>query len=262
MLRIRAEQTRELQRQIALGQLQEDMIVHLRNFAPNDAEAIGDDGVRRAVRFGAERARVYGVTNAGLLRFHVELMFMFGGLFDTDPLLPWAREILVDPDISDEEARSRSLHDAMLVYLDAVAGPDRSFARETLHRVGRVRLENLSGANHGREQEAVDALLLLDPVRGAHLGAARLRGFVRYAAEAANRRSLATDRGIAIVTLMMFVMGHGFAEDPLFPWASATFADTSLADPDARVARLERGLATYVERALRPVVGRPPHGRG
>lgn len=129
MLRIRAEQTRELQRQIALGQLQEDMIVHLRNFAPNDAEAIGDDGVRRAVRFGAERARVYGVTNAGLLRFHVELMFMFGGLFDTDPLLPWARGILVDPDISDEEARLRSLHDAMLVYLNAVAGPDRSFAR-------------------------------------------------------------------------------------------------------------------------------------
>src|SRR3954454_24480566 len=93
MWTIRSEQF-DVFEQAALSHFEDDMVRHLREFAPAHAKGVGDAGLRRVIRVGIERAKSYGYSLRGPVRFYIELMIQFGSDFDTDPLLPWAGEHL------------------------------------------------------------------------------------------------------------------------------------------------------------------------
>jgi hypothetical protein len=227
------------------------MVVHLQSFVPRFSEILGDAGLRRCIRFGVERARVYGIENPGFLRFYVELMFMYGGMFDTDPLVPWARRILRNPSIPNEAARVNRLYEAMLWYLEHIGGPKRSFATQALRNLQKGRFKDMPVAElRASEQKALDALSELYPQRCAYLGEPLLRQLLQRGAEEAARHGIGTDRGIVLLTGMMFAMGHGAAEDPLLPWISTTLRDPAIKDPERRVARLEKRTQIYLDRAV------------
>jgi hypothetical protein len=240
---------------VGVDKLEDEMVPHLRAFAPNDSETLGDAGVRRVVRLGVRRAAAHGITNVGLLRFHVELVFMFGSHFDADPLLPWASDVLSDPMTPDPQRRTARLYEALCAYLPVVAGPRRSFAIQSLRNLRLHGLDPLAGSAP-REQRILAALERAYPERCRYLGDDTLRRFVDHAAEKAASHGLSTDPGITLEALAMFVLGHGFAEDPLYPWAREALADAS-----QRELKLRQGLEAYVDRALRHVDGRPGDGR-
>jgi hypothetical protein len=250
MIRVHDRQLAEVGRSLAPELFEDEMSVHLRQFSPRHAEAIGDDWVRRAVRLGIERASAYGVTNPGFLRFYVEMMFLFGGTFDTDPLLPWAGDILRDPGLPNEAARMGRLHEAMLAYLAAVDGPERGASLEALRRLRQVLREKIPAADLLVEQNAVDTMTRIHPTFCAFVGEPPLRELVRRASEVAGRLDLGTPPGAVLVAGMTLALGHGFAADPLFPWVRATLLDPSLTSPAARVARLQKRAETYLDRAL------------
>ncbi|MEZ4313049.1 MAG: hypothetical protein R3F14_33930 [Polyangiaceae bacterium] len=125
------ERSSEAQKAIGLERFEEDMVIHLREFVPKHSEVIGEEWVRRSIRVGIQRARSYGVTNPGLLRFYVELMFMFGGRFDRSAVSVGWRYPL-SPTILNGGHMDR-LYDATQAYLNAtgrlghpVARPDAS----------------------------------------------------------------------------------------------------------------------------------------
>lgn len=250
MIRVHDKQIESLERSLALERFEDEMVVHLNGFVPRFSEVLGPHGVRRAVRFGIERARVYGVTNPGLLRFYVELMFMYGGMFDTDPFVPWAGPILRDPTIPDEVTRIDRLYDVTLRYLEDIGGPERSFATQALRNLQKIRFKDFPVAELRSGDKCIETLTRIYPQRCAYLGEPLLKELVRRGAEVAAQHDVATDRGIVIVTGMMFTMGHGFAEDPLLPWVSATLRDPAIKDPARRVARLERRTQIYLDRAV------------
>lgn len=247
MFRVSREQILAIGHARQLDEFEDEMVPHLRAFAPNDSEALGDVGVRRVVRLGIQRAAVHGITDVGLLRFHVELMFMFGSHFDTDPLLPWVTEVLRDPTMPDPQRRTTRLYEALFVYLPAVAGPRRSFAIQSLRNLRLHGFDLLAGAAP-RGQRILEALEQAYPERCRYLGDGPLRRFVDHAAEKAASHGLDTDRAVNLVAFAMFVLGHGFAEDPLHPWAREALAGTSQREP-----RLRRGLEAYVDRSVRHV---------
>ncbi len=55
---------------------------------------------------------------------------------------------------------------------------------------------------------------------------------------------------------MMFGIGWGFADDPLWPWIGATLADPAIKTPERRAERLQKRTRIYLERALRYLDGR------
>ncbi|AUX44231.1 uncharacterized protein SOCE26_056950 [Sorangium cellulosum] len=251
MIRVHETQLGGMGEALGLEHFEDEMVVHLRGFVPRFSEILGDVGLRRCIRFGIERARVYGVTNPGLLRFYVELMFMYGGMFDTDPFVPWAGPILRDPGIPDEATRMNRLYDAMLWYLDTIGGPERSFATQALRNLQKVRFKDMPVAElRACERKAMDALVEIYPQRCAYLGEPLLRQLLRRGAEEAARHEVGTDRGIVLLTGMMFAMGHGAAEDPLLPWVSTTLRDPAIKDPEQRAARLERRTQIYLDKAV------------
>lgn len=256
MLRIRKEQMTVFGRALELKQFEDEMVVHLRQFSPWHADVIGNDWLRRAVRLGIERAAVYGVTNPGLLKSYVELMMMFGAAFDVDPLYPWTAEILREPGLADEVVRMKRLYEATLRYLDAVSDPEQQAPIQALRNLVQFLGEGVPPAVLRDEQTAIDMLARIYPQRCAHLGESRLRQFVRLGPDVAARYEVATDQGIALVTGIMFGIGWGFAEDPLWPWIQATLRDPAIKDAEQRAERLQGRTQIYLERALRYLEGK------
>jgi len=77
-----------------LSHFEKSMVVHLYNVFPNDCNALGETEVRNIVHYGIERARFYGIVIEQDVSKFINLMFLFGRDFDTDPAFPWAAKIL------------------------------------------------------------------------------------------------------------------------------------------------------------------------
>ncbi|WIG98645.1 hypothetical protein [Myxococcus sp. SDU36] len=69
----------------------------LRRFWPHTCETLGPAGLTARVTLGLERARAHGASRTADLERYLNLMFLLGEHFDTDPALPWARAYLTAP---------------------------------------------------------------------------------------------------------------------------------------------------------------------
>jgi hypothetical protein len=237
---------------MALEDFERDMIPHLHEFSPHHAQMLGENGLRQVVRLGIERARPYGLTNPGLLRFYVELMFMYGSFFDTDPLLPWAGEVLHDGAIADPQARATRLYDRMSWYYDTVSGPDLAFDRRALHSRAQMLAGDSLPGDPRFELQLVGALFAIHPARALYVGESRLQALVRAAVEGAERHAIGTASGIALLAFLMFTKGHGFASDPLLPWARAAL-DDGTGDHASRAERLTQAFHVYLAQISAPL---------
>jgi len=77
-----------------LNHFEKSMVGHLYSVFPNNCNALGETEVRNIVHYGIERARFYGIVIERDVSKYINLMFLFGRDFDTDPAFPWAAKIL------------------------------------------------------------------------------------------------------------------------------------------------------------------------
>ena len=147
-------------------------------------------------------------------------------------------------------ARAEQLHAAVLEYLEKVAGPGNQYTLSALRRLSSIDADALLGGSGSIEERLVDAYRVMYPQKAAYAGEGRLRQLVRRAQEEAQRFSIATDKGLAVVAALAFAIGHGATDDPLFPWVSRTLHDDAIGPPDDRATRLHERAMTYLTRAL------------
>src|SRR5688572_16938045 len=119
MLQVRPAQM-EVFDAAAMRPFEDEMVVHSKEFSPRLCEVIGDDQLRVALRRAIARAQRYKFTNRGPIRLFIEMTFLFGSAFDTDPQYPWAAKILTAPD--DEMSRAEQLCAQVLAYQEKVSG--------------------------------------------------------------------------------------------------------------------------------------------
>jgi hypothetical protein len=250
VFRVREKHLQAITLALDLEVFQEKMIAHLQGFAPSTAEAAGVRGLQRCIAEGIERARIHGVTNPGLLRFFIELMVRFGHRFDTDPLYPWASAILGDASLTSQATRIGGLFQASEHYLETIGQHDHSIAIPLLRALKDVRLDRLRPGIPGFVEATLETLWTIDPRRCQHLGEGALRELIRRSPQAAADCGLDTDRGVAMVTLLSFVVGHGFATDPIYPWIESALCNPRTTDPAYRGRCLEGLAETFLTRAL------------
>ncbi len=234
---------------IAIERFEPRMIRRLRTLFPQHTSALRKSGVRRCVRFGIERARVYGITNPGLLRVYILLMFLFGSRFDTDPLYPWAVRILREGSPLDSCARINRLQAEALDYLSVVHGPNNCFITNALEKLRDVALSSLSHSLERRfEQTALDLLAEIHPQRCTYLGQEPLLQMLRRSRDQANQLRIGTPKGIALTAGLILTVGHGWSQDPLYPWLSS---DLEWCESSAqRVNSLHRRVKRYLRLLL------------
>lgn len=235
----------------ALLDFEERMLDHLKRFSPRHFRVLSDDQVRAAIHAGIERAAPHGLTSERSIRYYVDMMFMLGSGFDDDPLLPWAASILAEHEA--ESTRVDRLHAAAWAHvervledyrgLDGTADQGRFIAE--LRRIKSDRDDPLTAETLPDFRERTSARLSrLFPRKHAHAGEEAAFALVDRGVASAARHGITTERGAVVFIAMMFVLGAGFADDPLLPWVSAILADASITDPGARVDQLYSGAVT------------------
>ncbi len=74
---------------------------------------------------------------------------------------------------------------------------------------------------------------------------------IRLATETArNRYGFTSARGLTLFTGLAFMLGSGFASDPLYPWAGAVLDNRALTTEDARIDRLYAEALRYLDSSL------------
>lgn len=126
MLTLRREQLDQLGR-FSYDSFVTRMRVHLRNFYPEQCDALGDRKLGELIEFGIERAGRHGFESERDVCKYIDLMCVFGHAFDRNERLPWARHILESRYPSDPGERMRQLHSTAI---DALRELDRMERRE------------------------------------------------------------------------------------------------------------------------------------
>lgn len=247
---VRPAQMRAVEHAMALEEFEEEMPPYLKTYWPRQSKLLGPAGLRQVIRLGIERAKPYGLTNSGLLRSYVELMFLVGSFFDTDPFVPWAGEILRDPRITDPDARALRLYEGMLWYRKTVAGPRREHDIHALEACDRVFTSGVFPDDPRFEIALVRGFFEVHSRRALYLGEERLKALVREAVGAARGLGVGTADGVSTVAFLMFTKGHGFATDPLLPWVRSALQNVPGDDEASRARRLELGYYAYRKHVL------------
>jgi hypothetical protein len=246
-LQVRPEQ-RQVFEQAALRTFEDEMVVHSQEFSPRLCEVLGEEQLRIALRQAMERAMGYGFTNRGSLRLYIEMMFLFGSAFDTDPQYPWAAKILRASD--DQMHRAEQLFDKILDYQEKVPGPDGVNTRKALGDLSTLARQPLSfSANDfisGMRQE----MTRIFPQKAAYVDEPGLTTLIREGSAEARKHRFSAVREEALLVTLMFMFGHRCTNDPLYPWIVRTLKDEKITEPTARAERLEHKALTWLEHVL------------
>jgi hypothetical protein len=247
MLTIRQDQV-EAFRQYHLQKFEDEMVQHSKEFSPILSKLLGEVQLRIALRSAMRRANDYGFTNRGPLRLFIEMMFLCGSAFDTDPQYAPVGEVLRSSE--DQMARAERIHQGTLEYLDKVSGPDNINVRKAL-----IELSNLAQAPFGFSTDDLAQRLLEETTRAfpqkvAYCGEKHMNMLIEEGFREARRYGFSKPRELALIVVLMFAFGHGCTEDPLYPWISRILRDERIVSPTARANRLEKKALTWLSHVL------------
>lgn len=97
-----------------LRELHDKIVDHLRAFFPHRCAALSPEALRAEVEEAARRAAAHGIDDERDICAYVDLHFVFGPDFESDPACPWARALTDDEDAAAPGTRvQRALRGAL-----------------------------------------------------------------------------------------------------------------------------------------------------
>lgn len=239
MITISASQMVQL-RQGVMSNFESDMLAHMRQFFPNHWRVVGPQALRQVVQLAVVKAGRHGWVSQREVCLYLSVMLYLGSHFDSDPQLPWAARVLARAaDGCSPAAVITTLYDTTLDYLDQTYGGRNEHLGLALSRIGLLlKGEALAASRVHSADDVLAGLHWVLPTKSQAAGAAGMQALARECGIALHHWRLATPRGAALLMGLMFMLGHGVAEDPQFPWVRAGLQAAQDGLPEARVERL------------------------
>jgi hypothetical protein len=229
----------------ALARFEQELAEHALRFAPRHATSLGDLQLQLCVHTAVSRARERGFALRGAVRLWVELTFMFGIDFDSDPQLYTFVNILGSSaarDYADQLSIASNLRLGAIDFAERVAGSDGGLERAAVERVRSLSLDDLSV----RSEEAMIGLLgRIYPEKAGASGMSALQQIIKEARARSNTHGLDNPAVPMTITLLSFAFGHGCIADPLFPCIAETLLHSEL-DARARIERVRRKALRFI----------------
>jgi hypothetical protein len=113
---IRPEQYHAFE-QKAVQDMQDRLIAHLWKSFPEQCQMLGEERTRETVQYGIQRAASYEIVAEADICKYVDLMFGFGRDFDQDARLPWAHDILTDPNVATASEKAQQLYQTAMALI-------------------------------------------------------------------------------------------------------------------------------------------------
>jgi hypothetical protein len=234
--------------QAALLRFEDEMVAHSKRFSPVLSRVLGEAQLRLAVHAAIVRATSYGFTWRGPVQLFVEMTFLCGSGFDTDPQYPGLGEVLRSS--GHQMDRAMEIHEGHNNYLDKVSGSGAANVRKALAELAVLARKPFEVSESDYVEDMRSAMHRVFPQKAAWAGDAGLRSLIGEATAEAKRLRFSTVRQQALMAVLMFAFGHGCTEDPLYPWISRTLEDPRITGPEARARRLEKKALTWLDHVL------------
>lgn len=244
MLTIRKGQMTAFQAD-ALARFEQQLTEHALKFAPRHATSLGNQQLQLCVHTAVLRARERQFTLHGPVRLWIELTFMFGIGFDTDPQLQAFVNVLSQPstpDHGDQLRRADSLRTSAVNFAERIAGSDGGRERAAVERGRGISLDDLSIRP---EEEMIGFLERIHPEKVGATGTSALQQIIKDARSLSLTHRLDDPAGPMAMALLMFSFGHCCIADPLFPWIVESLSHSEL-DARARLERVRRKAVRFV----------------
>jgi hypothetical protein len=250
MLVIRKEQLNALGR-IPLGEFELQLVSHFARFYPRECRLAGNSQVRQLVGMGIQRALQHGYTSQREASLYINLMIILGCDFDRDPQIPWAARQLDDKRILGKFRRIQGVHSSVVRYLEKTVGDNNQHIVKSMIRLRDYRLEDAPNSSGSRLAGDLSALLArFWGEKSSYQGEEAMRKLIAHAMSSARTFGISSGRGLTVYTTLMFMLGSGFASDPMYPWAGRVLSDDKLPDESARVNALHREAISYLNQSL------------
>ena len=231
MLLIRTEQMVALE-QAQVDRFTDDLVNHVRSFAPDRYVSLGKDPVRKIINLGLRNADRHGFTLRGPVRFYLESMFMLGSFFDTDPQYRDVTRTLFDDRGADEIIRADLLYDHVMNYVDAAAGPGYEFERRARNKSANLSYEQITSLAGHSPVILLESLSQIHPKKVQALGKPAILALVSEAWEFAAQFGPSWAAAAPLFSLLMFILGSNCFADPQFPWLVRALDRPDGLDPD------------------------------
>ena len=247
MMIIRAEQL-DVLKQVITRRFEDRTFTHVTTYFPDFLDLCDEPGIRAAIHHAWQRASTYDiVTERGVWKF-VDVAFMLGKGFDTDPRVPWAAEALRSR--RNEQVRMQEVFKGALAFIDGTKkdfpawGGDERRLLATLHQLEAESGDELAEGDLPEFKSRLVALFQAGlPARSDFIGPETLGVVVDRGLRDAHDQGLTTKRGGAIYTALTLLLGSDVATDPLYPWVSDALYPTLAASE-----RTDRLFAVSVAR--------------
>ncbi len=261
MLTIRREQL-ALFENAATSHFAATLLPQLRLRYPHRLATVSDAAGQTLIDSGVRLAASHGFTQRTTAQLVIELMVLLGHAFADDPLLPGIGVALGDPGTADERdplARARALHSAALDYLDPVYGVDGTHFNMALQQLLAQPVRLSTGSREQFQHAALARLEQFWPQRFAAVGEQSMQQALRQHIARAVHYGIRNETGVFTYLTFSYVLGSGFDQDPLLPWAAKVLNDEpgegNRAERlhEAAVPVLQGWLAEPPDAAVRPL---------
>ena len=250
MLTIRKDQVKVFEEQ-RLITFVDEMVQHISGFTPEQFKIIGEPDIRKIITLGIKRAESYGFNLRGPVKFYLEMMFMLGSDFDTDPQYYCIREILADNHEKNQIKRADLLYDKVIDFLDKMLGENYEYEIGALKKFVKIPFDDFQSFNR---EDPVKFAIKLKEIFPEKVKLINGRAFIQlheHAFTVARKYGIADDGGIAISFSLMFTFGHGCFTDQQYPWIANTINGSAGISAVEINQRLHAKMMIFFEKALK-----------
>ncbi|MHC4644368.1 MAG: hypothetical protein ACYTBJ_02615 [Planctomycetota bacterium] len=250
MLKIRKDQYEELGK-VSLKRFEDSMVEHIKEFFPKYYEIHKEPLIRKIIQYGVDRAESYGFETKRDTPLFIDLMFLLGSHFDEDIQYPWAKNILADKSISDPTERADKLYDTGVEFLDEVTGKQSEYLDRALIRIRDTSFDDFADYQTPNAPPRIGTFLMnIWPQKAKKLGSPIISRLIQKATLLARNNNMSIERGLAVISTLMFMLGSGFAKDPQFPWAASVLKSEMPTSPADKTNQLYKEAVAFMQKWL------------
>lgn len=244
---IRSEQMKVFEN-VALRRFEDEMVEHCQAFSPQLCAVLGEAALREAIGGMMMRAESYGFTLRGTIRLYIEMSFMLGSGFDTDPQFPVLGEHLHAKD--DQMIRADRIYEAAVLYNSHVTGEGGGNVHRALRKLYNIVRSPDEISPDLLGTKVIEEMHHIFPEKASFLGDDILTTLIHRAEAEAELWDFTAPKSKAMMAVLMFFFGHGCTVDKLYPWIQSTLSNSKIISADARANKLEKKAITWLGRVL------------
>lgn len=192
---------------------------------------IDESNLQEIVYLGISRAAYFGLTQKSAVRTYVHIMLWLGSFFDTDPIVPWAREILSNPNrIGSQPYIANALRDESLSYLEQVNGASGEYVRAFCDRL--IEVLKTDGEANLVDADIRHFIERSFPKKAEHLGNRVLDALVNDSWARCKAAGFRRHKSVLAISGLRMIHGAWVYCDPQFPWLMLNNLDNRSRDDE------------------------------